>query len=651
MSATRERKPKKPHYIPRPLGKPFKYQCFQCPFTCNEKSHLFNHMKYNLCKNSISLVSKQVKATALDPTPSSNQTVTTVPPRVPVETKNTTPPPQLLEVATAATSNSITSPVSMPAEAESLVKEEGVASVPRVGQEREGKSEEVPGVLPGVMGVERGLPAAKPRLPSEETAEKRPLETRSSAFSPIPARREAEKDSPTTLKADHFPSSSSAFYHPAPTWRSVHTFVAPPQSSSSSTGLAPPPNTFGHKLHPSPDKKAGLGHPGGVIPEYPAYMFPDHPLHHHYMQPYLLPTGLHERDRAHPIRPYFLDPQRPLLPRPVFPAHTLLPFPEHHYRYCHSMHQGAPFQYGFYRQGEQPRPPFHDSGPHPLDSYVRHLGPGGDATDFTQKYPHRSLQGPAPSTTSHQSGDGSITAQPVSQPAYLEDLEKEGDGQQANGSSEWGTEPQNELDPTERSRNKEEEDEDEEEDEEEDEVLPLNLSKKDQAAARPIMGLHTSRGSSPTVNITTQDMPLNLSLRASPSHTPSFTVTNPTPPQSPPQGSPEAKDHRLNHDDNPSDQDACDEQKQTAAFALCQLASASHRNSNAKSSFSAPGSPTASPTPDTSAMVAKSAEPRAKVKGQKRANSGGVDKPTQQQTKRIKTSNSTRTLRKRPRCS
>mgnify|MGYP002477314634 FL=1 len=59
MSLVKERKPKKPHYIPRPPGKPFKYKCFQCPFTCNEKSHLFNHMKYGLCKNSITLVSEQ----------------------------------------------------------------------------------------------------------------------------------------------------------------------------------------------------------------------------------------------------------------------------------------------------------------------------------------------------------------------------------------------------------------------------------------------------------------------------------------------------------------------------------------------------------------------------------------------------------------
>ncbi len=53
----KERKPKKPHYVPRPLGKPFRYQCFQCPFTCNQKSHLFNHMKYNLCHVSVSISS------------------------------------------------------------------------------------------------------------------------------------------------------------------------------------------------------------------------------------------------------------------------------------------------------------------------------------------------------------------------------------------------------------------------------------------------------------------------------------------------------------------------------------------------------------------------------------------------------------------
>ncbi|XP_051698109.1 proline-rich protein 35 [Oryctolagus cuniculus] len=55
-SRARSRKPKKPHYIPRPWGKPYNYKCFQCPFTCLEKSHLYNHMKYSLCKDSLSLL-------------------------------------------------------------------------------------------------------------------------------------------------------------------------------------------------------------------------------------------------------------------------------------------------------------------------------------------------------------------------------------------------------------------------------------------------------------------------------------------------------------------------------------------------------------------------------------------------------------------
>ncbi|XP_045141951.1 proline-rich protein 35 [Echinops telfairi] len=55
-AGARARRPKKPHYIPRPWGKPYNYKCFQCPFTCLEKSHLYNHMKYSLCKDSLSLL-------------------------------------------------------------------------------------------------------------------------------------------------------------------------------------------------------------------------------------------------------------------------------------------------------------------------------------------------------------------------------------------------------------------------------------------------------------------------------------------------------------------------------------------------------------------------------------------------------------------
>uniref|UniRef100_A0A8C1V1V5 Zinc finger protein 750 n=1 Tax=Cyprinus carpio TaxID=7962 RepID=A0A8C1V1V5_CYPCA len=65
--AEKERKPKKPHYVPRPPGKPFRYQCFQCPFTCNQKSHLFNHMKHNLCHASISVSSGRREPSSPEP--------------------------------------------------------------------------------------------------------------------------------------------------------------------------------------------------------------------------------------------------------------------------------------------------------------------------------------------------------------------------------------------------------------------------------------------------------------------------------------------------------------------------------------------------------------------------------------------------------
>ncbi|KAJ8362965.1 hypothetical protein SKAU_G00117960 [Synaphobranchus kaupii] len=699
MSASRERKPKKPHYIPRPLGKPFKYQCFQCPFTCNEKSHLFNHMKYDLCKNSISLVTKQVKPSTLDTAP------IPTPAHVSAETKNATPPPQ-----TVSTSTTLPAP---------LTKEQSAALRPGAGPERKGGEEEWPGVPPAPAGGERGPPEAKARLPGDEEAERRTQQpealTRPSAFSPIPTRRESDKDTAppsAAQKSERFPSTSSAFYHPTPTWRPTHAFVAPPQASS--TGPPPPPS-FEHKPHPSQDKKAGLGHPTGVIPEYPTYLFPDHPLHHPYFQPYLLPAGLHEQDRSHPIRPYILDPQRPLLPRPVFPAHTLFPLPDHHYRYCQSLHHATPFQYGLYRPSEQHPTSFPETGPLPLEAYVRHQGPreygvyphmyaqadphgrppkdsvgsrGGptgaarqdqgegkrprmspkvgcaasgspdrpSASDFTQNdaCARRSLQGATQPISANQSGDGIITAQPIREPADLEDSQKEGDVQQTDGSSERRAELPNssprESDPKERSRNQEEVEEDGEEDEEEaDDMLPLNLSKKDQSTAEPFVDLHTSRGSSPMAQSTPQDMPLNLSLRVSPSHAPCIPLTRSPPLEGTPHGSPGVRGRRPPLDHSPADLETCDEQKQTAAFALCQLASSSHRNLSGKSPLRVHSADMGSPAPDITPV--KRTEQRARVKGQKRSTVGGADKPTHPQTKRIKTSNPTRTLRKRPRCS
>ncbi|KAJ8371802.1 hypothetical protein AAFF_G00299800 [Aldrovandia affinis] len=683
MSATRERKPKKPHYIPRPLGKPFKYHCFQCPFTCNEKSHLFNHMKYNLCKNSISLVTKQAKPTAPDPSQS----------RVSTETKNTPAAPPLPPPPAVTVTVPTTPPITMPAVATVTAplpeEEAGVPRPEEASPEQRAGDKEEERLQPPAPAGEQAPPEGKGRSPGNEVTERRSQQqpealARPSAFSPIAVRRESDKDGTTAAalpKTERF-SPATPFYHPTPTWRPPLAFRPPP---------------FEHKHHPSQDKKAGLSHPAPVIPDYSPYMFPDHPLHHPYYQPYLLPAGLHGQDRD-PIRPYFLDPQRPLLPRPVFPTHTLLPLPEHHYRYYHpSLHQATPFQYGLYRAPDQH--PFPEAVPLPLETYVRHLEPGEygayphpyaqvdpqgrsskdcvvgrggsvgaggqdqgegkrprmspkvgcaasgspdrpSTTDFTQKDTgaRDSLPGTTQPITAHQSAEGIPTAQPIRQPASLESLRLEGDVQQADRSSERRVEAADsapkEPGPTARPGNGDEEEEEEEDDEEEDDMLPLNLSKRDQAAVEPVIDLHGSRGSCPAVQSMPQDMPLNLSLRASPGPPPCVPLAGP---RSPPPLRPRA--------DSLPDQETCDEQKQTAAFALCQLASSSHRGLGADSPSRACSADTGSPAPEPT-------EQRARVKGQKRSKVvGGAHKPAQQQAKRVNASNPSRALRKRPRCS
>ncbi|KAI1886545.1 hypothetical protein AGOR_G00196880 [Albula goreensis] len=354
MSATRERKPKKPHYIPRPLGKPFKYHCFQCPFTCNEKSHLFNHMNR---------VSTETRS---GPTAAATATVTT-------------PPPPQPTTAVALRASPVTTPtVAVATVTTPLPREEGAAPSPG---RRAGDEEERSGSLPP-PAEERDALERKDRSPTNETAQRQrqpePL-ARPSAFSPIPVRRDSEKDMPSlpltaAQKPERFTAPVPPFYHPTPTWRPAPMFATPPP-------LHPPPPSFENKPLPSQEKKSGLSHPAALIPEYPPYVYPDHALHHHpYYQPYLLSAGLHpEQDRDHPVRPYFLEAQRPLLPRPLFPSHTLLPLPEHHYRYCPSLHQATPFQYGLYRASDQhPSPPFPppEGGPLPLDGYTRQLAPG-----------------------------------------------------------------------------------------------------------------------------------------------------------------------------------------------------------------------------------------------------------------------------------
>ncbi|XP_066531785.1 zinc finger protein 750 [Hoplias malabaricus] len=162
MESPPERKPKKPHYIPRPPGKPFKYQCFQCPFTCNIKSHLFNHMKYNLCKNSISLVSQR-----------GEQTV-----RLSKGPQHANP-----------------------------TGHEVIESEQRV--EHEGPIKKNPEPIPELINTESK---------EQETAEPGIKYTSSSAFSPVPRKSESEAQDLPLQKAEKHPPQVPLSLHLQPNW-------------------------------------------------------------------------------------------------------------------------------------------------------------------------------------------------------------------------------------------------------------------------------------------------------------------------------------------------------------------------------------------------------------------------------------------------
>ncbi|KAJ8254101.1 hypothetical protein COCON_G00207130, partial [Conger conger] len=189
------RKPKRPHYVPCPPGKPFKYHCFQCPFTCNEKSHLFNHMKYDLCKDSISLVTRLHRGTTR-----------------PEKT-----------------------PASRPAPRPTKKPPSGSPASTRGGE----KGREKEPVFP--RDVES---PSRPRPESQKKGE----EMRSSfigvpsAFSRVPARTEEMTPTETPGENPFLPVLSPPFYHPTLTWGHPTNF----QREDSTKVNYPPSVTPGH---------------------------------------------------------------------------------------------------------------------------------------------------------------------------------------------------------------------------------------------------------------------------------------------------------------------------------------------------------------------------------------------------------------------
>ncbi|XP_066560232.1 zinc finger protein 750 [Amia ocellicauda] len=645
MSHPKERKPKKPHYIPRPPGKPFKYQCFQCPFTCNEKSHLFNHMKYNLCKNSITLVSEQ------------DRTGKPVRPPAPDTAPRVTAEPAERPTA-CPTTDSLPPETNAPAEPQ-LTEE---------GQEEEALQSRRP----------RGSRSPKVSL-QKDTSPAQPPEpiARPSAFVPIAASWQPDRD--TALKPEGMALSGPfkpTHYHPNAPWRPAPAFVQPDPAS----------------------KTVGPNYPPPLIPEYPPYMLTEHPMPTIY-QHYLLPGHPHEHEGSH-FSSYFIDTQRSMLPH-VFPA-SPIPLPstlpsaiDHHYRFYQSVHPAASFHYGMYRPPQDHT--FQDFSAKPgilLNEYSRDVGtaeyshcrptrspaatashgkPGKDyprpagstgtasqedrgetgmkmspragcaasgspdrpsPTAFSQKDPGAdSHHGPPEARdTGRASGIQPADNSPANPVTPSHTAEQQDRGQLAESSGDSGAEvcetPAGGCSPRETS---ETEDED---------LAPLDLSTRDQAEEdEKALPLPASRGNSVDTSVTPdQDMPLNLSLRVSPSPGAcSLHVSrhSPTPASGPggagqefPRPAPELRSL-----------EPCDEQKQTAAFALCQLASSRSR------------SPTnGTPTPVTGATDTQTAVHSSPSKGQKRA-SCAEPRQLPQTTKRAKSTETRRALRRRLRCS
>lgn len=163
-----------------------------------------------------------------------------------------------------------------------------------------------------------------------------------------------------------------------------------------------------------------------------------------------------------------------------------------------------------------------------------------------------------------------------------------------------------------------------------DNLAPLNLSTRNQEHDE--RSEHSPTGSD-MEKINGNELPLNLSLRTFPSgfvHRSTATT-------------PEDLPQRLDKD---LDQEPCD-QRQTAALALCQLATAS---SEVSTSFTAVNQSTQESLKTTSISSLKTVKPttRAKAAATKRTNNDQTESKCHKLIKKAKTSG--RALRRRPRC-
>ncbi|NXR14900.1 ZN750 protein, partial [Semnornis frantzii] len=713
MSLLKERKPKKPHYIPRPPGKPFKYKCFQCPFTCNEKSHLFNHMKYGLCKNSITLVSEQdrvikcPKTSSLEPK-QINQLESTVKP-----------------TSSKSVTNGLSSLDSKPQYP--FTKEDAKENVELQNQ--------TSAAIQGQKSViQKELSPAS--TTTESTITMQPLLDsigRPSAFVPVGEHRDSK--GPETSEVSEIISlpnknspfhTKSAFHAPSHPWKAGSPFLP----------------EFPHKVAPT----KGFG----SISPYMQPMIPDYSPHFYEHRlaiytPYLLPGNSECESSA--LSVYGTQEQRHFLPHPGPLPKPINPSAYEHYRLFQQYHSTPPITYGFCRPTD---PSFYrfshvaginrDQSSHLMEEttllYPASLSPSqqyplssqkkqadyekeitllhakshakddqnerenakmsplaGSAatgspgrpspTNFTQTSQaceglfDLSNKSSSTSLGKYDQPEENFTAfRPVrkstDQPTPLQSVQAQqerGDSPTSINVTDEDSHTQNEC-YNEGSLSNTEDDT---------RIAPLNLSKKADTNPGPVHE-HAYKPTAKTDSqnfLELQDMPLNLSVKDS-CNTASLKTSFHSPPHDTGAAtSPKTENETSGADAcNPKNStsnacnkssfaahgneaqdlrimDSCDEQKQTAAVALCQLAAYSPSTVRMDNEGQNPQDSNASCTEATlNSSDTQDTQCNQKVKGQKRTNQRESAK-SQQGTKRVRQNDCTRvfTLRKRTRVS
>uniref|UniRef100_A0A8C5E838 Zinc finger protein 750 n=1 Tax=Gouania willdenowi TaxID=441366 RepID=A0A8C5E838_GOUWI len=543
METVQERKPKRPHYIPRPPGKPFKYQCFQCPFTCNEKSHLFNHMKYNLCKNSISLMSK----------------------------KNSQSARQIKATTKAA-----------------LVKSKETANM--------------------ISSVQKTKSIEEKDLP------------RPSAFSPVtPNRDGAEVFKEAVPQVEDSQPAAPTFTHPGFPWGSIPPSIPVKPLTSL------------------------------MVPDYPPYLLPDRPLY----SPYYLPASHHVSEHnTTSFQSEFLNPQRPMALQPIVPPHSTQ-FQPYAYTYCHPLHPGPPMPYAMYRPHELSMP---ITGHRyiPLDLYSANLSPK-DYELYPRTHPTPNTPPVSSKEEIHQvrsedketrfsPKEGCSASGSPDRPIQAHIMQKDSEECQNHSTAEkWdcGSRVQKILllfiklfcyickDMSNFYSFKMSLSDGDHKDNTDD-LTPLNLSTKHQNQKRIQSDHRLTCTDSRTIKM--PELPLNLCLRSSPGSPVHISSLN----------NPENPQLQTN---NALEEEPCD-QRQTAALALCQLASASSAAMPCDFTVQPSTDLIETPSPASAENVTKPT--RVKTAGVKRARSVHGESKNHKPNKRVKAHR--RALRRKPRC-